>query len=94
MIARAGPGGASGSSVAVAARVRCALCMAALSAKTWNPAIRAVFERLRAAGKPFKVCLVACARKLLVTLNAMARSGEAFDRGRGAKAGPKATPTG
>ena len=57
-------------------RVRCVLYMAALSAKSWNPAIKAVFERLQAAGKPFKVCLVACMRKLLVMLNAMVRSGE------------------
>lgn len=59
--------------------VRNALYMAALSAKRFNPVIRAVFERLEGAGKPFKVCLVACMRKLLVVLNAMVRSGEHFD---------------
>jgi transposase len=64
-------------------RVRCVLYMGALSAKTWDPAIKAVFQRLQAAGKPFKVCFVACMRKLLVMLNAMVRSGEAFDRSRG-----------
>lgn len=62
--------------------VRNVLYMAALSAKRCNPAIRAMFERLEKAGKPFKVCLVACMRKLLLMLNAMVRSGEVFDAGR------------
>ena len=62
--------------------VRNVLYMAALSAKRCNPAIKALFERLVGAGKPFKVCLVACMRKLLVMLNAMARSGEVFDANR------------
>lgn len=61
------------------ARVRGVLCMAALSARRWNPVVRVFFERLKAAGKPFKVCLTACMRKLLVMLNAMARSGLRFD---------------
>ena len=56
--------------------------LAALSAKRCNPAIKAVFERLSGAGKPFKVCLVACMRKLLLMLNAMARSGEVFEASR------------
>jgi transposase len=59
--------------------VRNVLYMAALSAKRWNPVIKAVFTRLRAAGKPFKVCLVACMRKLLLLLNAIARSGQGFE---------------
>ena len=33
--------------------------------------------------KAFKVCLVACMRKLLILLNPMARSGERFDATRG-----------
>jgi transposase len=37
--------------------------------------IRAFYQRLRAAGKPAKVALVAGMRKLLTILNAMARSG-------------------
>ena len=40
-----------------------------------NPVIRVFYERLRAAGKPAKVALTACMRKLLVILNAIARSG-------------------
>jgi transposase len=54
--------------------VRCVLYMATLSARTYNPAIRAHYERLRAAGKVPKVALVACMRKLLTMLNAMVRT--------------------
>jgi len=57
------------------APVRAALYMAALVAAKWNPVIRAFYQRLRRAGKPAKVALTACMRKLLVILNAMARSG-------------------
>lgn len=53
------------------APVRTALYMATLSAVRCNPVIRAFFERLSAAGKPRKVVLVACMRKLLTILNAM-----------------------
>lgn len=53
------------------ARVRGALYMAALAATRHNPAIRAFFDRLCGAGKPKKVALVACMRKLLTILNAM-----------------------
>ena len=62
--------------------VRNVLYMAALSAKRCNPAIKAMFERLAGTGKPFKVCLVACMRKLLLMLNAIAGSGEVFDADR------------
>lgn len=40
-----------------------------------NPAIAAFYARLLAAGKLPKVALIACMRKLLTTLNAMAKSG-------------------
>lgn len=53
------------------APVRTALYMATLSAVRCNPIIRTFFERLSAAGKPRKVALIACMRKLLVILNAM-----------------------
>jgi len=53
--------------------VRSALYMATLTAKRWNPPIAAHFAKLRAAGKDFKVALVACMRKLVVILNAMLR---------------------
>lgn len=55
------------------AGVRTALYMAVLSAKRYNPQIAALHDRLVAAGKPKKVAIVACMRKLLVILNAMMR---------------------
>jgi transposase len=56
------------------ATVRAVLYMAALTSTRWNPAIRALYRRLKAAGKPSKVALVACMRKLLTILNAMLRT--------------------
>ena len=55
------------------AEVRAALYMAALVASRYNPVICDIYKRLRARGKPAKVALVACMRKLLVILNAMMR---------------------
>jgi transposase len=55
------------------AALRATLYMAALAAIRHNPAIKAFNARLRAAGKPAKVAITACMRKLLVTLNAMVR---------------------
>jgi len=55
------------------ASVRNVLYMATLSARKHNPVIRAFAERLEAAGKPFKVVMVACMRKLLVILNTLLR---------------------
>jgi transposase len=52
---------------------RGALWMATLTAITWNPVIAAFHERLLARHKPFKVRMVACARKLLTILNALLR---------------------
>jgi transposase len=56
------------------ASVRCALYMAALSAKRCNPVIRSFAERLDKAKKPFKVVMTACMRKLLTILNAMVKT--------------------
>ena len=56
-------------------RVRAVLYMGALVASRHNPAIRNFYQRLLAAGKPKKVALVACMRKLLVILNAMLKHG-------------------
>ena len=50
------------------ARVRAVLYMATLAASRFNPVIRDFYQRLLAAGKPKKVALVACMRKLLVIL--------------------------
>jgi transposase len=55
------------------APVRRALYMATFTASRSNPIIRAHYQKLRAAGKPFKVALVACMRKLLTILNAILR---------------------
>jgi transposase len=55
------------------ARVREALYMGALIASRFNPAIKEFYERLVSGGKPKKVALVACMRKLLVVLNAVMR---------------------
>jgi len=61
------------------APLRRVLYMATLSATLHNPLIRAHYQRLRAAGKLPKVAIVACMRKLLTILNAMAKTGTAFD---------------
>lgn len=53
--------------------VRCALYMATLTATRFNDVIRAHYQKLRSAGKPCKVALVACMRKLLTILNAIVR---------------------
>jgi transposase len=55
------------------ARVREALYMGALIATRHNPQIKEFYGRLLAAGKPKKVALVACMRKLLAVLNAVMR---------------------
>jgi len=54
--------------------VRSVLYMAALTARRSNPLIRAFAQRLEAAGKPIKVVLTACMRKLLVILNSMVKN--------------------
>jgi len=59
--------------------VRHTLYMATLSATEHNPVIRAFHQRLLAQGKPFKVAMVACMRKLLTILNAMVRDGTTWN---------------
>lgn len=54
--------------------LRGVLYMGALVAARYNPAIRAFYLRLVAAGKPKKLALVACMRKLLTILNVMVRT--------------------
>ena len=60
------------------ASVRAVLYMAALVATRYNPVIRRFYQKLLAAGKLKKIALVACMRKLLVTLNAMVRNNTAW----------------
>ena len=55
------------------ASIRSVLYMAAVSAMRHNPVIRVFYQRLREKGKPFKVAIVACMRKLLTILNAMVK---------------------
>lgn len=57
------------------ANIRAALYMATLVARRHNPVIRQFADRLTGAGKPFKVVLTACMRKLLIILNTMIRNG-------------------
>lgn len=59
--------------------IRRVLYMATLTAARYNPAIKAFYERLKAAGKLPKVALIACMRKLLTTLNAMVRTSKHWD---------------
>jgi transposase len=54
--------------------VRAALYMATLCATRFNPIIKAFYRRLVDAGKHKKVAIVACMRKLLVTMNVMIRT--------------------
>ena len=61
------------------APVRAVIYMAALSAIAHNPAIKVFHSRLIAAGKPKKVAIVACMRKLLTILNAMLRDKKMWD---------------
>ncbi len=67
-------------------RVRHVLSMAAVSATRCNPVIRAFYQRLKARGKPGKVALVACARKLLGILNTLVRTGQHWNPARAAGA--------
>ncbi|WP_429000398.1 IS110 family transposase [Stenotrophomonas rhizophila] len=55
---------------------RAALYMAALVAARHNPVLRVFYQRLRAAGKPGKVALVALMRKLLCIINVMLRNAQ------------------
>lgn len=58
---------------------RSALYMAALVGARCNPVLREFYQRLRARGKPAKVALVACMRKLLTILNVMVRTGQPWN---------------
>lgn len=61
------------------ADVRRTLYMATLTAVRHNPILKTHYERLLAAGKRKKVALVACMRKLLTMLNAIAKHGSRWD---------------
>jgi transposase len=71
--------------------VRTALYMAALTATRHNAPIRAFYGRLLARGKPKKLALIACARKLLTILNQLLRTGQSWCPPTAQH--PRATPT-
>jgi transposase len=58
--------------------VRSVLYMATLCAVRWNPILRAHYSQLTARGRPKKVAIVACMRRLLGILNAILRSGHSW----------------
>ncbi len=59
--------------------MRAALYMAALVASRYNPVIRDFYQRLCSMGKPKKLALTACMRRLLVILNAMVKHGREWE---------------
>lgn len=56
-------------------QVRTVLYMAMMSAIQSNPVFKETYQRLVAAGKPKKVAIIACIRKMVVILNSMLREG-------------------
>ena len=54
-------------------QARAGLYMPTLAAMRFNPSVRALRDRLRARGKPNKVIIIACMRKLLIIANAVVR---------------------
>jgi len=56
--------------------VRSVLYMAALVASRCNPILRSFYQRLKEAGKPAKLALVAVMRKLIVIINTIVKKGE------------------
>jgi transposase len=54
--------------------VRRVLYMAALSASRYNPVIKKFYERLMKKGKPFKVAITACMRKMITIMNVMVKN--------------------
>lgn len=69
--------------------MRSALYMATLVATRFNPVIKNFYTRLCDAGKPKKVALVACMRKLLIITNAMLRDGVSWNCQRSINAKPQ-----
>ena len=57
-------------------RVRKVLFMAIMSAMQSNPKLKRQYTSLKAAGKPPKVAMVACMRKLITILNEMVKTGQ------------------
>ena len=62
------------------AQVRTVLYMAMMSAMQCNPVFKEAYERLLAQGKPKKVAIIACVRKMVVILNSMVRDGVMWEQ--------------
>ncbi len=63
--------------------MRNAIYMPILGAATQhNPMLKAFYQRLIAKGKPKRVAIIACMRKLIVILNTMLARGEQWDPNR------------
>ena len=60
-------------------QIRTTMYMAMMSAMQCNPVFKATYERLVAAGKPKKIAIIACVRKMNVILNSMVRDGVMWD---------------
>jgi len=58
------------------AQIRTVMFMGMMSAMQCNPVFKVTYQRLVAAGKPKKVAIIACLRKMVVMLNAMVRDGQ------------------
>ncbi|MDY6847263.1 MAG: transposase [Chloroflexota bacterium] len=58
--------------------IRRVMYMAALSAIKHNPVIKKFYERLMKKGKPFKVAITACMRKMITIMNVMVRNQTAW----------------
>ncbi len=56
-------------------KIRTAMFMAMMSAIQCNPIFKAKYEQLVAEGKPKKLAIIACVRKMIVILNSMVRDG-------------------
>ncbi len=59
------------------------LYMAMMSAMQSNPVFKATYQRFLEAGKPKKVAIIACVRKMVVILNSMLRDGTMWDANMG-----------
>jgi len=60
-------------------QIRTAMFMSMMSAMQCNPVFKATYQRLVVAGKPKKIAIIACVRKMIVILNSMVRDGVYWD---------------
>ena len=60
-------------------KIRTAMYMAMMSAIQCNAKFKEIYQRLVTAGKPKKVAIIACIRKLVIVINSMVRDGVMWD---------------